>query len=102
MEIRRDHNNWGTKPSNSDALNAASGINIEKEAFMSRLGTLSFYYTNFRSLYGKIDMLQVLTASRNIDAILLTEAWLSCKIDVRELSLKGYSLLRRDRRIGIH
>ncbi len=47
-------------------------------------------------------MLQVLTASRNIDAILLTVTWLSCKIDVRELSLKGYSLLRRDRRIGIH
>ncbi len=43
MEIRRDHNNRGTKPSNSEALNAASGINNEKEAFMGRLGTLSFY-----------------------------------------------------------
>ncbi len=43
-----------------------------------------------------------ITASSNIDVILLTETWLSCKIDDRELSLKGYSLLRRDRRIGIH
>ncbi len=31
MEIHRDHNNMGTKPSNSEALNAAAGINIEKE-----------------------------------------------------------------------
>ncbi len=102
MEIRRDHNNRGTRPSNFEALNAASGIHTEKEAFVSKLGTLSFYYTNCRSLYGKIDMLRVLTASRNTDVILLTETWLSCKTDDRELSLKGYSLLRRDRRIGIH
>ncbi len=102
MEIRRDHNNRGTKPPNSEVLNAASVINIEKEAFMCRLGTLSFYYTNCRSLYGKFDMLRVLTASRNIDVILLTETWLSCKIDDKELSLNGYSLLRRDRRMGIH
>ncbi len=47
-------------------------------------------------------MLRVLTASRNIDIILITESWLSSKIDDRELSLTGYSLLRRDRRIGIH
>ncbi len=47
-------------------------------------------------------MLRVLTASRNIDVILLTEIWLSCKIDDQELSLNGYSLLLRDRRMGIH
>ncbi len=47
-------------------------------------------------------MLWVFTASRNTDVILLTETWLSCKIDERELSLKGYSLLCRDRRVGIH
>ncbi len=35
MEIRRDHNYKGTEPSNFEALNAASGINIEKEASMS-------------------------------------------------------------------
>ncbi len=64
---------------------------------MSRLGTLSFYYTNCRSLFGKIDMLRALTASRNVDVILLT--WLSCTIDDKELSLKGYSLFRC---IGIH
>ncbi len=69
---------------------------------MSRLGTLSFYFRNCRSLYGKIDMLRALTASRNKDVRLLTETRLSCEIDDRELSLKGYSLLRRDRRIGIH
>ncbi len=32
MEIRRDHNNRGTKPSNSEALNAASRANTEMEA----------------------------------------------------------------------
>ncbi len=69
MEIRREHNNWGTKPSIFEALKAASGINTEQEALMSRLRTLSFYYINCRSLYGKIDMLRVLTASKNIDVI---------------------------------
>ncbi len=47
-------------------------------------------------------MLRVLTPSRNIDVILLTETWLSCKIDDKELCVNGYSLLRRDRRMGIH
>ncbi len=59
-------------------------------------------YTNCRCLFGKMDMLRALTASRNIDVIVLTEAWLSSQIEVNELILSGYSLLRRDRRIGVH
>ncbi len=102
MEIRREHDNRGAKPSFSESLNAASCINTKKEAFKSWLGTLSTYNTNCKSLYEKIDVLRVLTASRNVDVILLTKTWLSCKIGDRELSLKGHSLLRRDRRIGIH
>ncbi len=50
----------------------------------------------------KIDTLRVLSASKNIDIILLTKNWLSCKIYGSEASLKEYSFLRRDRRIGIH
>ncbi len=47
-------------------------------------------------------MLRALTASRNIDVIVLTETWLSSQIEDSELTLSGYSLLRRDRRIGVH
>ncbi len=49
-----------------------------------------------------MDMLRALTASRNIDVIVLTETWLSSHIKGSELSMSGYSLLRRDRRIGVH
>ncbi len=49
-----------------------------------------------------MDMLRALTASRNIDVIVLTETWLSSQIEDSELTISGYSLLRRDRKIGIH
>ncbi len=62
---------------------------------INRLGTLTFHYTNCRSLYGKMDMLR---ASRNIDVIVLTETWLSSKIEDSELTMSGYSLLRRENR----
>ncbi len=41
-------------------------------------------------------------ASRNNDVIVLTETWLLSQIEDSELTLSGYSLLRRDRRIGDH
>ncbi len=41
-------------------------------------------------------------ASRNIDVIVLTETWLSSQIEDSELTKSGYSLLRRERRIGVH
>ncbi len=49
-----------------------------------------------------MDMLRALTASRNIDIIVLTETCLSTRIKDSKLILSGYSLLRRDRRIGVH
>ncbi len=47
-------------------------------------------------------MLRALTASRNIDVIVLTETWLSSQIEDSELTMSGHSRLRRDRRIGVH
>ncbi len=44
-------------------------------------------------------MLRALTASRNIDVIVLTETWLSSQIEDSELTISGYSLPRR---IGVH
>ncbi len=49
-----------------------------------------------------MDMLRDLTASRNIDVIIQTETWLSSQIEDGEPTLSGNSLLRRDRRIGVH
>ncbi len=49
-----------------------------------------------------MDMLRALTASRNIDVIVLAETWPSSQIEDNELTMIGYSFLRRDRRIGVH
>ncbi len=49
-----------------------------------------------------MDMLRALTASPNMDVIVLTATWLSSQIEDSGLSLSGYSLLQRDRRIGVH
>ncbi len=47
-------------------------------------------------------MLRALPVSRNFDVIIVMKTWLFCQIDDNELSLKAYSLLHRDRSIGIH
>ncbi len=78
------------------------GIAAGNLAHINRFGTLTFYYTNWRRLYGKMDMLRALTSSRNIDAVVLTMTWLSSLMEDSELTLSGYSLIRRDRRIGVH
>ncbi len=70
--------------------------------FITRDAYLRYCSWNCISLHEKIDTLRVLSSSRNIDLILLMETGLSCKMDDRELSLKEYSRLRRDRCIGIH
>ncbi len=102
MENSCYHNVRWAKSSNPEALNTTLGITIGNLARIHRLETLTFYYTNCRSRYGKMDMLRALTASGNIDVIVLTETWLSSQIEDSELPMSGYSLLRRDRRIGVH
>ncbi len=47
-------------------------------------------------------MLRTLTASPDIDIVLLTEVWLSCRVGDSELTLKDYSLLRRDLNIWVY
>ncbi len=44
------HNNRGAKFSNPEVLNSAWGITTENQAFIRRLGTLSFCYTNCRNV----------------------------------------------------
>ncbi len=102
MENSCYHNVRWAKSSNPEVLNTTSGITTGNLAHINRLGTLTFYYTNCRSLYGKMDTLRALTASWNIDIIVLREIWLSSQIEDSELTLSGCSLLRRDRRIGVH
>ncbi len=102
MENSRYHNVRWVKSSNPEVLNTNSGITTGNLAHINRLGTLTFYYTNCRSLYGKMDMLRAPTALRNIAVIVLTETWLSSQIEDSEPTMSVYSLLRRDRRIGVH
>ncbi len=90
MENSCYHNVRWAKSSNPEVLNTTSGITTGNLAHINRLETLTFYYTNWRSLYGKMDMLRALTASRNIDVIVLTETWTSSQIEDNELTMRGY------------
>ncbi len=76
MENSYYHNVRWAKSSSSEVLNTTSGIITGSLAHIKRFGTLTFYCTNCRSLYGKMDMLRALAASQNIDVIVLTESWL--------------------------
>ncbi len=102
MENSCYHNFKWSKSSIPEALNTTLGIGTENPAHTNRLGTLTFSYTTCRSLYGKMDMLRILSVLRNIDVTVLTETWLSKQIEDSELTLSGYSPLRRDRRIGVY
>ena len=54
-------------------------------------------YFNARSLVNKIKELELLVKSENADIIGVTETWLNTNILDSEMSMEGYSLLRKDR-----
>src|SRR5580698_878275 len=53
-------------------------------------------YFNARSLVNKIKELELLVKSENADIIGVTETWLNTNILDSEMSMEGYSLLRKD------
>jgi hypothetical protein len=64
------------------------------------LKALEIYYTNARSLLGKINELRATAADLQPDIIMICEAWTNIEITNAELSIEGYNLeveLRKDR-----
>jgi hypothetical protein len=58
---------------------------------------LKCLYFNARSLVSKIRELELLARTENIDVIGITETWLTADIQDSEMSIEGYTLLRKDR-----
>lgn len=61
---------------------------------------LNCFYMNARSLINKRDELELYVKSENPDIIGVTETWALDSIEDSELSLEGYTMLRKDRIIG--
>jgi hypothetical protein len=65
-----------------------------------KIPTIKIWYTNERSIYGKLNELNATTVADDPDIILLTETWCNSEISNSELAIDGYTLeaeLRRDR-----
>ena len=58
---------------------------------------MTIFYTNVRSLLGKLDELRVKIMTKNYDIIALTETWLTEDIPEQLILLQGYKLIRLDR-----
>ena len=57
---------------------------------------LRFLSTNARSLGNKINELEVIMASENIDVVAVTETWFNGSNDW-DITIPGFSLYRKDR-----
>jgi len=62
-----------------------------------RFNKFKCLYLNARSLVNKIMELELLVRSENIDIIGITETWLNSNILDSEMSIEGYTLVRKDR-----
>jgi Reverse transcriptase (RNA-dependent DNA polymerase)/Endonuclease-reverse transcriptase len=65
-----------------------------------KTASVNLYYTNARSLPGKIDELRAIAAVQKPDIILICETWTNPEVSNAELTVDGYNLevdLRKDR-----
>jgi len=64
-------------------------------------GTLKCFYINARSIINKREELEMYVLEENPDVIGITETWATASINDSELSIDGYTIIRKDRIIGI-
>ena len=55
-------------------------------------------YFNARSILNKLDELELYIKDENLDIVGVTETWLTEEILTSEVSIDGYTLVRRDRK----
>ena len=58
---------------------------------------LSVFYANAQSIMNKMCDLEVLASEQSPDIIAVTESWINSDIPDASVSLKGYTLFRKDR-----
>lgn len=58
---------------------------------------LSCMYFNARSIMNKLDELELYVRDENLDIVGITETWLTASVLSSEVSIEGYTLLRKDR-----
>ena len=61
---------------------------------------LKVAHLNVNRLYNKTDSIRELLADTSLDILGLSETWLTADILDNEISIQGYSILRRDRPNG--
>ena len=63
---------------------------------LTEKGKLDVMYFNARNIVNKRDELEMYVKEVNVDIIGITEIWLHEAITDTEMSLEGYTLVRRD------
>jgi hypothetical protein len=60
----------------------------------------SFYLSNARSIFPKLDELSAILATTPVDVVAITESWLYDQIDDSLVSIDGFNIFRKDRVLG--
>ena len=71
-------------------------------AHLSNLRGIAFGAINVRSIYRKIDDINVLLHRSCLDYLGITESWLNNSVNDSEIILPGYSMTRLDRNNGMN
>ena len=81
-------------------LNPKSSNKSKKNHDRNPLNTITFLYSNIRSIKNKFTELETIVATESPDIIGITETWLDCenKEFISEFSLEGYTLINNDRK----
>ena len=76
-------------------------IRVDTVASKQEFNKLKCIYFNARSIVNKLSELELCISEENPDILGLTESWLKEDILDSELSFKGYTLFRKDRKDSI-
>ena len=76
--------------------------NFTTSTHLSNLPGIAFGAINIRSIYSKIDDINVLLHRSCLDYLGITESLLNSSVDNSEIILPGYTLTRLDRNNGLN
>ena len=71
---------------------------VDSEVMSKPKNILKCMYFNARSILNKLDELELYIKDENLDIVGVTETWLTEEILTSEVSIDGYTLVRRDRK----
>jgi hypothetical protein len=82
--------------------NVTSDNNSRRNSCQLTLGnqsksSLSCLYFNARSIMNKLDEIELIITDEKLDVVAITETWLSDSVLTSEITVDGYTVLRKDR-----